>query len=106
MLLLYSVSPFYLPPLVCSHFRSLAGLVLWYVILLFFAYLLHIRDITDDVERCAEMAGAGRNVEWIVSQKGNEKISRWSLFVNLQWNRKAWACECSVLVVQYKLLAV
>ena len=40
----------------------------------YFAYLLHIRDITDDVERCAEMACAGRNVEWIVSQKGNEKL--------------------------------
>ena len=47
---------------------------MWHVILLFFAHLLHIRDITDDVQRCAEMAGAGRNVEWIVSQKGNEKL--------------------------------
>jgi len=40
----------------------------------FFAYLSHIRDIIDDVERCSEMAGAGRNVEWIVPQTGNKKI--------------------------------
>jgi len=48
----------------------------------FFAYLSHIRDIIDDVERCSEMAGAGRNVEWIVPQTGNKKNSRWSLFVD------------------------
>jgi len=35
-------------------------------IIIFFANLLRIRDITDDIERCAEMAGAGQNVECIV----------------------------------------
>ena len=61
--------------IICSHFRSLAGLVLWYVILLLFCLsIAHTCDTTDDIERCAEMAGAGRNVEWIVSQKGNAKL--------------------------------
>ena len=61
--------------IICSHFHSLAGLVLWYVILLLFClFIAHTCDITDDVERCAEMAGVGRNVEWLVSQKGNEKL--------------------------------
>ena len=45
-------------------------------IILFCLFIAHTGtcDITDDVERCAEMAGAGRTVEWLVSQKGNNKL--------------------------------
>jgi len=42
-------------------------------IVLFCLFIAHTCDITDDVERCVEVAGEGQNVEWIVSQKEKEK---------------------------------